>query len=103
MSSTSIICTSASEIGRNPESIRNRQIRPLVATRSSLVRMDDVLDRLFDPPCLRGSGGVGICHPNPYRPSLVPNGVPRRGDLTATWCGELRVQNEALVDESIPL
>jgi len=60
--------------------------------------MEEVVERLLDPIQHNGRPRGGRC-PNPYRPSVVQN---RRADVhfTATWCGELRVQNEALADEN---
>ena len=62
--------------------------------------MEEVVDRLLDPHHRNGGQRACVHYPNPYRPSIVQSPNRPDVDFTATWCGELRVQNEALVDES---
>lgn len=58
------------------------------------------MERLLEPIQHNGRGRNGGRYPNPYRPSII-NQSRADHQLTATWGGELRVQNEALADESV--
>jgi len=71
------------------------------ARRTELRRMDEVIERLWDPSdSTRVYASNGRRIQNPYRPSISQNLNTMSQGFTATWGGELRIRNEVLVDES---
>eukprot|EP00210_Caulerpa_lentillifera_P005111 g4883.t1 len=100
------ISTTAANVSKKPVKLTEVRERGLpcsstvINRRPELRRMDDLLERLWDPDSNRSLNNGTRRIQNPYRPSMSQNIDVMNQEFTATWGGELRLRNEALVDEN---